>query len=82
MLSGIDGIILLYKIYDRYLILLINSIFTFTFSTLSDSYLEAFMLMAVEKTILKDIDVDKIIKKMKNNSSLHHKELTHTIVVS
>lgn len=38
-------------------------------SKLSDSYLEDFMLMAVEKTNLNNIYTDKIIERLKNKST-------------
>ncbi|XP_060855244.1 uncharacterized protein LOC132932916 [Metopolophium dirhodum] len=44
-------------------------------STLSDSYLEDFMLMAVEKKMLNDIDTENIINKLKKKSALLNKEL-------
>ncbi|CAI6355382.1 unnamed protein product [Macrosiphum euphorbiae] len=46
-------------------------------NTLTESKLEAFMLMSVEKQILLEIDNDDIIDTVKNHSNLLRSKLTY-----
>jgi hypothetical protein len=46
-------------------------------STLSSDYLNSFMLMAVEKDLLMNLDCDEIIDKVAESSELLQKSLTN-----
>jgi len=46
-------------------------------STLSESKLEAFMLMGIEKDILYEIENDEIIELLKSNSTLLKNKLSY-----
>jgi hypothetical protein len=46
-------------------------------STLSSNYLNSFMIMAVKSDLLMNLDCDKIIDKVAENSELLQKSLTN-----